>query len=133
MELFSFFGSLISPITEAVKGWQERKKVKLEGDLAIQKAKTEATCKKLMTTTEGDIAWENTQINQGGWKDEYWTIILSIPCVLCFVPGMVEYVTKGFASLGQTPEWYRWMVGVSVSASFGYRKLADFMALKKGV
>ena len=132
MGIFSFLGALVSPITSLVSGWQERKKVKLEGELAIQKAKTEATCQKLRTVTEGDIAWENTQINQGGWKDEYWTIILSVPCVLCFVPGMVEYVAEGFKALDTTPEWYRWMVGVSVSASFGYRKLADFMALKKG-
>jgi hypothetical protein len=115
-----------------VKGYQERKKVKLEGELAIQKAKTEATVNRLKTVTEGDIAWENTQINQGGWKDEYWTIILSIPCILCFIPGMFEYVVRGFSALDKTPEWYRWMVGVSVSASFGYRKLADFMSLKKG-
>lgn len=133
MGLLSILGGLVAPVTSLVEGWQARKEAKLKSDLAIQTAKTAASIKRMETAQNGDISWENTQINNSGWKDEYWTIILSIPCVLCFIPGCVGYVVKGFEALDKTPKWYQWALGVSIAASFGYRKIADFMQLKKGV
>jgi hypothetical protein len=115
-----------------VDGWQQRKKAKLEADLAIAQAKTQATIKRLETGQQADIAWENLSINNSGWKDEYILILLSIPLVLCFIPGMDDYVHKGFAALNQTPHWYRWSFMIAVGSSYGYRKIADFMSLKKG-
>ncbi|MBW2599922.1 MAG: hypothetical protein JRC60_07600 [Deltaproteobacteria bacterium] len=94
MNWFGVFGAIISPITSAVKGWQERKKVKL--------------------------------------KDEWFTIILSIPAIMCFIPGLATYVERGFEALSGCPDWYKWAFMVAVASSFGYRKIADFMALKKG-
>lgn len=123
---------IASPVTEVVKGWQKRKSAKQQNELAIAQAKTNALIKRLETGQKADIAWEQTSITNSGWKDEYWTVILSIPAILCFVPGMSQYVTAGFESLKQTPDWYQWAFGIAVASSFGYRKLADFMALKKG-
>ena len=130
--ILPLLSGLVSPVVEMVKGWQARKAAKLESDLAISEAKTASICKRLETQLAADIAWENTSINNSGWKDEWFTLLLSIPAVLCFVPGMVGYVKDGFLALEKCPEWYRYAFLVAVASSFGYKKLADFMSLKKG-
>ena len=121
-----------APVASMVIGWQKRKTAKLDSDLAISKAKTDANIKKIATGQTADIAWEKTSLEQSGWKDEYWTIVLSIPMIMCFIPGLVEYVEKGFAALQQTPEWYRYVIGVAIGSAFGVRQVANFMSLKKG-
>jgi len=124
--------AVAGPVVSMFTGWQERKKVKLESDIAIAKATTEAKIEKVRTQQAGDIAWENTSINNSGWKDEYFTVVLSIPAILCFIPGMADYVKQGFDALKFTPDWYQYAFGIAVASSFGYKKFADFMALKKG-
>jgi len=131
--VWTILKAVAGPAISLVTNWQERKKVKLEGDIAIAKATTDAKIEKVKTAQIADIAWENTSINNSGWKDEWFTVILSIPAILCFVPGMAEYVKQGFDALTTTPEWYQWAFLVAVASSFGYKKIADFMALKKGV
>lgn len=71
-----------------------------------------------------EAAWNlaNAQAAATSWKDEFWTIVLSIPLVMAFIPFMVPYVVKGFAALEQTPQWYRYFVGVAISAAFGFQQ-----------
>ena len=133
--MFDIFGAIkmvATPITQVVTGWQKRKTVKLDGDIAISKAKTEANIDKIKTGQAADIAWEVTSLDQSGWKDEYWTIVLSIPMIMCFIPGLVEYVVQGFEALQKTPEWYRYAIGIAISSAFGVKTFANFMKLKKG-
>ncbi len=132
MGWLSIVGNLFGIGKEALGGWQKRKAAKLDSDLRVQEAKTKGMEARLSTGQQADIAWENTSITNSGWKDEWFTVILSIPAILCFVPGLADYVTQGFVALRATPEWYQWSFLVAVSSSFGYKKLADFMALKKG-
>jgi hypothetical protein len=126
------FEGILAPVTTVINGWQERKKAALEADLRITEARTAAQIKIMETQQTADIAWENLSITNSGWKDEWFTILLSIPAVLCFIPGLDLYVYAGFKALDGCPEWYRWCFMLAVGASFGYRKIADFMSLKKG-
>ena len=126
------FKGLLSPVTAMIKGWQDRKAAKLASDLAVAEAVTKAKIDRLATGQKADIAWENLSITNSGWKDEWFTLILSIPAVLCFIPGMDEIVFKGFQALKNCPDWYNWMLGIAVGSAFGYRKIADFMQLRKG-
>lgn len=128
----NILSGFVKPVTGIIDGWQQRKTAALESDLAIAKAKTEATIKRLETGQQADIAWETLSIQNNGWKDEWFTILLSIPLIMCFIPSMAQYVYAGFAALEKTPEWYKWAFMVAVGSSFGYRKIADFMSLKKG-
>jgi len=133
MNILSFVTDVVlGPVTSLVKGWQDRKSAKLKSDLQVQEAKTQAMIDKISTGQKADIAWENTSIEQSSWKDEYWTLILSIPLIMCFIPGLLQYVQAGFEALNSTPPWYRWAIGIAIGSSFGYRKIADFMSLKKG-
>ena len=67
--------------------------------------------------------WEAIQAEAGkySWKDEFWTIILAIPLVLCFIPSMVPIVNAGFAALQEMPEFYQYWLGVAILTSFGIK------------
>lgn len=131
-QILGALGVVSEPIKSIVGGWQERKNVKLESDVAIEKAKTVATIKKIETGQNAEISWEKTSIDNSSWRDEYLTIVLSIPLILCFIPGLAEFVMLGFEALDQCPEWYQYSLGIIISSAFGVRKFADFMKLKKG-
>ncbi|HEY9815212.1 MAG TPA: hypothetical protein V6D20_05330 [Candidatus Obscuribacterales bacterium] len=106
------------------KGWMEGKQKKQE---AIQK--------KEMEIIENSASWDEIHAKGAAksWKDEYLMIVLSIPVIMCFIPGLDQYVTAGFAALQDTPEWYQLAFGLTVAASFGYRKFIDIMQkTKKG-
>ena len=130
--IVSLITAAIKTATDVVGGWQTRRTAKLESDLKVNEAVTEAKIKRLETGQQADISWENLSISQSGWKDEYWTLVLSIPAILCFVPGAAMYVQRGFEALRTCPDWYQWSLVIAIGSAFGYRKIADFMALKKG-
>jgi hypothetical protein len=48
-------------------------------------------------------------------------VVLSIPVIMCFVPGLDQYVFRGFESLEKTPEWFQYFLGVAVTSAFGYQ------------
>ena len=77
---------------------------------------------------KGEVDWDLEAIKntQGSWKDAYLTILFSIPLCLCFLPFTVEYVERGFEALQQTPDWYKYTLGVIVSASFGIKGASKF-------
>jgi hypothetical protein len=129
-------GDIIGEIVGIGRDWLEgRRKVKqaeLDSRLRINEVKTKAQEDRLKRGQEADIAWENTSLQQSGWKDEYWTIILSIPLIMCFIPYLVPYVERGFEALEKTPLWYRYAIGVAISSAFGVRKFIDFMRIRKG-
>jgi len=126
-------GSLFNMGTEYVKASQARKTTRLNNELGIQDAKTKAAIKKILTSQEGDIAWDNTSLKQSGWKDEFLLILYSIPLILCFVPSLSDYVREGFTILKETPEWYQYSLGLMVASSFGHKKFLTHMNTKKGV
>ena len=41
-----------------------------------------------------------------GWKDEFVTVLWSLPFVGLFLPWTQPYVFAGFEAMGQVPEWY---------------------------
>jgi hypothetical protein len=114
---------LIKPLLgvagDVVKGVVDTRKAKAEQKITEIKAKTSLMEKQI----KGEVDWDLEAIKgtQGSWKDEYLTIIFSIPLLLCFVPFTVEYVERGFEALSQTPDWYKYTLGVIVSASFGIK------------
>ena len=125
-EGFSIFGDWL-------KDRRVRKQAKLESDLKLNEAKTTAMIKQMETQQTADIAWENLSIQNNGWKDEWFTVLLSIPMILCFIPGGAQYVKAGFDALNEsTPEWYQYAFLVAVASAFGFKKLTDLMNLRKG-
>ena len=67
--------------------------------------------------------WEKIQAESGShsWKDEFWTIVLAIPAIGCFIPGGAAIMVEGFEALEMMPEFYQYWLGVAVLSAFGIR------------
>lgn len=124
---------LIGPIANLAGGWLQGK-----ADVKAAEAKlklTEAEAKaKIMLSKETSIAdWERimAQGSQNSWKDEWLTILFSIPLVLVFLgDNGRQIVADGFAALETMPDWYQYTLGVIVAASFGVRSATKFFGRK---
>jgi len=104
---------------EAVGGYMETKKAKAKQKLVQIEAETTIMEKQIAGEIDWDVAAQKN--SSGSWKDEYLTILFSIPLLLCFLPFTVDYVERGFQALAMTPDWYKYTLGVIVSASFGIK------------
>lgn len=102
----------------------------LQGKQQKSKVKAEAEAKVMQTAAEHEASWEKlmAQGAANSWKDEYWTIILSIPAIMCFIPGGVETATAGFEALNTMPEYYRYFLGLAITASFGVKGFKQWKA-----
>ena len=119
---------LIGPITQLAGTWLEGKVETKKAQTAskVATAKAEAVIMEKKATGEIDWDLEMARGSQTSWKDEWLTILFSIPCILAFFPSMVPVVMNGFAALDAMPEWYKGFLGAAVAASFGLRGLANW-------
>ena len=115
---------LLGVACDAISGYVDTRKAKAQQKLVKIEAETEIVKQQI----KGEIDWDVEAIkgSKESWKDEYLTILFSIPLLLCFLPFTVEYVERGFAALAMTPDWYKYTLGVIVSASFGIRGATKF-------
>jgi hypothetical protein len=125
LPIIGLIGAAISAVTEIGKSYFERKKIESEGRVRVAEARVEGEIKRALTMTEGDAAYDLAAAEQmeSSWKDEWLTIMLSIPAILCFIPGGAQYVKAGFSALTETPEWYQWAFLGMVIASFGLKSI----------
>lgn len=107
---------LWTEITKAVSGFferrQENKRIKIQGQI-----------NRIQTAQDQAAEWERIQAENArfSWRDDYFSIILSIPLIMCFIPFMVPYVEQGFAALESMPDYYQYWVAVAILSSFGVR------------
>ena len=106
-------------VTSIFSNWMDNKKIKQQGKLEITQAKIEA--KKRMIDNQFQMDANAADDMRYSWKDEFLVLLLSIPVVMCFVPGLAPYVTKGFEVLKDTPEWYQYSFLGIIAATFGLR------------
>jgi len=92
--MIPIIGPLISLITTGVERYAENKKLKAEAKIELGKAKI----KRIQNLDAADADWDTlmAKATEASWKDEYWTIVLSIPAILAFFPSMVDDVLAGF-------------------------------------
>ena len=104
---------------------------KAKATLAQTKAEAEAEI--MRTAATHDSKWEiiMAQGTQNSFKDELVTIVILIPTILVFIPGMEEIVKNGFARLNELPEWYTYLLFLTVSAALGIRGLDKFKNVRK--
>lgn len=120
--------NLIGPITQLAGGW-------LKNKAAEKQAKHEAR----MSLIQNDADWESkmADASSNSWKDEWFTVILSIPLILIGYAVTVDDVTiidrvkAGFQALEELPEFYQYLLFMAVSASFGIKGADKIMSLRK--
>jgi len=125
---------IVSIAKEPIVEWQKRKTLEVEQqDKALERTH-EINLKKIDVAFE--LAKQGQQIEadwdtnaqqdmKTSWKDEYLTILFSVPLILAFLPSTQEAVLKGFETLDKTPEWYMMLVTGIVAGVFGLRWLVS--------
>ena len=102
----------------------------IEGQVSKQKAKAtlaqteaEAKAEVLKTAATHDSKWEliMAESTKSSIKDEIVTVMVLIPVVLVFIPGMEEVVKNGFDRLNELPEWYQYLVFLVCTAALGIK------------
>jgi hypothetical protein len=102
----------------------------IDGKTAVQKAEAQIRMKE----ATGEIDWELAAIRatQSSWKDEWLTILFSIPLVLSFCGDWGRTIVhEGFLALQQMPDWYQISLGAIVAASFGIRSVSKFFGARR--
>ena len=126
--------ALIGPIAELAGGWLKGKAraQAATANLKLVEAEAKAAVMKSAATSEAD--WEKIMARgtQNSLKDEWLTILFSIPLILAFCGEWGrQIVADGFASLETMPNYYQYTLGVIVSASFATRSATKFFGGKK--
>lgn len=126
--------ALIGPVTNLAGAWLKGKADKQAADtnLKLVEAEAKATIMKSAATSEAD--WEKVmaQGSQNSWKDEWLTILFSIPLILAFCGDWGRgIVAAGFTALESMPDYYQYTLGVIVSASFAVRSATKFFGGKR--
>ncbi|WP_199453484.1 hypothetical protein [Marinobacter sp. bablab_jr008] len=121
IQAIPIIGDLIGLGSEWLKGKQKQ-----------AQAKAEAQAQVLVNSANDRGEWEKLQAQASAhsWKDEYWTIVLSVPAIMCFFPEGVDVAKAGFAALDTMPEYYRYFLGVAITASFGIKGFRTWKAGK---
>jgi len=120
--------SLIGPIANIAGGY-------LKNKAAEKQAKHDAK----MRIIENDSDWESKMVDASAhsWKDEFWTIVLSIPVFMVGYAIVVDDITiihrveQGFEALANLPEWYQYLLFLAISSSFGIKGVSKLMSLRK--
>lgn len=106
------------------------KKLELEG--RIEEAKAEGMINLLRDRQNADIDWEKLSIQNSGWKDEWFTVTLTVMVISIFIPPLQPTVMQGFAALELTPTWFQVSFLVAVGSAFGVRVFGSFLDMVKG-
>jgi len=123
--MIPFLGPIVDLVSNVFGGVNDHFKSKRE----LKKMETTTKLVIMERQQTADIDWDTQAMKNAetSWKDEWFVILLSIPAVMAFIPGLSEYVGLGFDELAKAPDWLLVAFGIAVAASFGYRKFADRM------
>jgi len=126
-------GQLLGPITNIVGGIVQGKMEQKAAETKAKVAKAEAQAQIMLSQATSEADWEKVMAegSRDSWKDEWLTILFSVPLVLAFCGEWGrDIVADGFTALNAMPDYYRYTLGAIVSASFGIRGATKFFGKK---
>ena len=120
--------ALLPMVGELAGSWLKGKTAEKAAKSQVKIAKAEAEAEVMKTAATHDSKWEliMAQSTQTSLKDEIVTVIVLIPVVLVFIPGMEDVVKNGFDRLNELPDWYQYLVFLVCSAALGIKGLDKF-------
>ena len=128
------FQALIGPIANLAGTWFQNKleKTKADGQAKVAEAKARASVAEQVAA--GKVKWEGKMADAtvDSWKDEFALVVLLLPAILVFIPGMREYVKEGFEALATLPDWYQYLLYIAISASFGIKGVGQAAKMIRG-
>ena len=126
-----FFNAILGPLGSIASSWLEGRNEKIKASTKVKVARAEAEAIVMQKKATGEIDWDIEMAKSSGesWKDEWLTIIFTAPLVLLMF-GEQARVTEFFVALENCPQWYQYLLGTIVAASFGFRGAAKFLSKK---
>ena len=124
----------LSPIANLAGTWLNGKVEEKAALNKVKVAKAEAEAQIMVSAATSEAEWDRIMANASAnsWKDEWLTILFSIPLILAFCGDWGRaIVSEGFTALEAMPSYYQYTLGVIVSASFGVRAATKFFGGKK--
>ena len=123
----------LGPIANLAGTWLEGKVEEKKAVTGAKVAKAQAEAVIMQKKATGEIDWDlkMSDASAHSWKDEWLTILFSIPLILSFCGDWGrEIVTNGFTALESMPDYYQYTLGTIVAASFGTRAATKFFGKK---
>lgn len=122
------FTALIGPLASLASSFMEGQVEKQKAKTKIAQTEAEAKAEVMRTAATHDSKWEliMAESTKTSIKDEIVTVIVLIPVVLVFIPGMEDVVKNGFDRLNELPDWYQYLVFLVCSAALGIKGLDRF-------
>ena len=125
--------AILGPVANLASSWLQGKADANAAAAKLKLTEAEAKAKILLSKETSTADWERimAQGTQNSIKDEFVTVIVLIPVVRCFIPGLEQVVKNGFDRLNDLPEWYQYLVYVVCLAAVGIRGTRMFMTGRK--
>lgn len=120
--------SLIAPVAN-IAG----QVIKNRGEVA--KAKHEAQLQTIQNNADWEAKMADASANS--WKDEFWTLVLSVPIfmigysIIVDDPSIIARTKLAFEALDELPDYYQYLLFICISASFGIKGVDRLLSLKK--
>ncbi len=124
----NIFSSLFAPIADIGKAY-------LSNRAEVNKAKHEAKLQQIQNTADWETKMADASANS--WKDEWFTVLLSIPLLMIGYavvkddPTIIARLKEGFSALEELPDFYQYLLFVAVTSSFGLKGADKIMNLRK--
>lgn len=96
--------------------------------LESRSAKNKAKATAFQKAAENDHEMQKLLLEQNhdSWKDEYLTVLITLPFILVFFPNMQPYIIDGFEALKQLPEWYEYSLLAAIATGLGIKGFNKF-------
>ncbi len=126
--LNALLGPLASLASSVIEGQISKSKAKA----TLAQTEAEAKAEVMKTAATHDSKWEliMAESTKSSLRDEIVTVVVLIPVILVFIPGMEQVVKNGFDRLNELPEWYQYLVFLVCSAALGIKGVDKFRKRK---
>lgn len=142
--MFGMFGKIaeaaVGMVHDLAVGWREDNAAKRTERSQVRQAELQRDiavinnqAAQVAQSNDQEHEWDMEAARQAArsWKDEWFTFLLSIPLIICFVPGGAPYALAGFAAADQAPDWYKLAFGAAVAFAFGIRHLVQMFPVRR--
>ena len=119
---------LLGPVAELATGWMKNK---------AEEKKLRHQAKMQVIANGAEWEAKMADASSSSWKDEFWTIVLSVPifmigyAIVANDITVINRVKEGFDALAGLPEWYQYLLFIAISSSFGVKGVSKLMSLRK--